>query len=43
MEQNTRRPLFPLGQVVTTSAALAALRKAGQGAPEFLRRHASGD
>jgi hypothetical protein len=43
MEQSTRRPLFPLGQVVATPGALAALRRAGQGPPEFLRRHASGD
>ena len=43
MEQTTKPPLFPLGQVVTTSGALAALRKAGQGTPEFLTRHANGD
>ena len=43
MEQTTKPPLFPLGQVVTTPAALAALRKAGQRPPEFLKRHASGD
>ena len=43
MEQTPNQPLFPLGQIVTTPAALAALAKAGQGPPEFLRRHASGD
>jgi len=43
MEQTTKPPLFRLGQVVTTSGALAALRKAGQGQPEFLARHANGD
>ena len=36
-------PLFPLGQVVTTPGALAALEKAGQQAQEFLSRHAHGD
>lgn len=40
MEQTTKQPLFSLGQVVTT---LAALEKAGQGPAEFLMRHASGD
>lgn len=43
MEQTPQQPLFPLGQVVTTPAALAALAKAGQGPPEFLARHANGD
>jgi hypothetical protein len=43
MEQTANEPLFPLGQIVTTPAALAALEKAGQGPPEFLARHASGD
>jgi hypothetical protein len=43
MEQTARQPLFPLGQVVTTPAARAALAKAGQGPPEFLSRHARGD
>ncbi len=36
-------PLFPLGQVVATPGALAALEKAGQLAQEFLSRHAHGD
>jgi hypothetical protein len=43
MKQNPKRCLFPLGQIVGTPGALAALRKAGQGPPEFLARHASGD
>jgi hypothetical protein len=43
MEQTAKQPLLPLGQLVTTPAALAALRKAGQGPPEFLARHVSGD
>jgi hypothetical protein len=36
-------PRFPLGQVVATPGALAALEKAGQQAQEFLSRHAHGD
>ena len=43
MKQNAKQSLFPLRQVVSTPGALAALRKAGQGPPEFLARHASGD
>ncbi len=35
--------MFPLGQLVATPGALAALEEAGQSANEFLRRHASGD
>lgn len=34
---------FPLGQVVTTPGALAALEQAEQSPLEFLARHASGD
>jgi hypothetical protein len=41
MEQTAKQPLFPLGQIVSTPGALAAVRKAGQGPPEFLARHAS--
>jgi len=37
------KPLFPLGQVVATSAALAAIEKAGQQPGEFLTRHVNGD
>ena len=35
--------LFPLGQIVATPGALAALEHAGQGAHELLIRHVSGD
>jgi hypothetical protein len=35
--------LFPLGQIVATPGALAALQEAGQEAREFLSRHARGD
>ena len=42
MEQNTKQ-LCPLGQIVTTPAALATIEKAGQVPREFLRRHASDD
>ena len=42
--QNTRKqPLFPLGQVVATPGALAALQEAGQEPIEFLIRHVTGD
>jgi hypothetical protein len=34
---------FALGRVVATPGALEALQEAGQGAMEFLRRHALGD
>ena len=34
---------FPLGQVVATPGALAALEEAGQMPAEFLARHAHGD
>jgi len=34
---------FPLGQVVATPGALAALEGSGQTALEFITRHASGD
>jgi len=43
MQEIGRKPLFPLGQVVATPGALAALEKAGQGAAPFLTRHAAGD
>ena len=43
MEQTIKQSLFPLGQVVATPGALAALEKAGQGPQEFLARHVSGD
>jgi hypothetical protein len=38
-----RNPLFHLGRVVATPAALAALEEAGQTPSEFLDRHAHGD
>jgi hypothetical protein len=37
------QPLFPLGQIVATPGALAALGRANQPPTEFLRRHLSGD
>ena len=37
------KPLFPLGQVVATPGALAALVVAGQTPYEFLNRHVTGD
>ena len=36
-------PRFPLGRLVATPGALAALQRAGQTAHEFISRHASGD
>jgi hypothetical protein len=43
MQQSERKPLFDLGQLVTTPGALAALEKSGQNAMEFLSRHVTGD
>jgi hypothetical protein len=40
---NNRKPLFPLGQVVGTPGALAALEEAGQSASELLRLHVVGN
>lgn len=37
------KPLFPLGQVVATPAALEVLEAAGQTPSEFLARHVCGD
>ena len=37
------RPMFALGQLVATSAALLALKEAGQKPVDFLMRHAAGD
>ena len=37
------RSLFPLGQVVATPGALAAIENAGQQPGDFLARHVSGD
>jgi len=36
-------PKFPLGHLVATPAALAALSAAGQSPKEFVERHVSGD
>jgi hypothetical protein len=36
-------PRFPLGEIVATPAALAALDRARKAPSEFLSRHASGD
>jgi hypothetical protein len=35
--------LFPLGNIVATPGALAALNKNGQTPDEFIQRHVSGD
>jgi hypothetical protein len=43
MQQTIKPPLFPLGQIVATPGALAALEEAGQGPQEFLARHVSGE
>jgi len=41
--QQTKEPLFRLGQIVATPGALAALNKAGQQVHEFLLRHVHGE
>jgi len=43
MQQTTKTALFPLGQIVATPGALAALAKAGQTPLDFLTRHVCGD
>lgn len=43
MHQTKKQPLFPLGQIVATPGALAALEKAGQQPHEFLARHVYGE
>jgi hypothetical protein len=43
MQETTKAHLFPLGQIVATPGALAALGKAGQTPLEFLERHVRGD
>ena len=43
MKEISKTPLFPLGQIVATPGALAALEKAGQTPMEFLSRHVRGD
>ena len=43
MQRTVRKPLFDLGQLVATPAALAALEKTGQNPMEFVSRHVTGD
>jgi len=43
MQEPKRAVLFPLGQIVATPGALAALAKAGQTPLDFLTRHVCGD
>ncbi|HET8925261.1 MAG TPA: hypothetical protein VFN26_19925 [Candidatus Acidoferrum sp.] len=43
MQETTNAALFPLGQIVATPGALAALEKAGQTPLDFLSRHVRGD
>src|SRR5580700_2180194 len=43
MQETNKTALFPLGQIVATPGALAALGKAGQTPLDFLSRHVSGD
>ena len=43
MQQISKSPLFPLGRVVATPGALAALEKAGQQPQDVLARHVHGD
>jgi hypothetical protein len=43
MSTQAARPLFPLGQVVATPGAIAALQEAGQQPLALLRRHQAGD
>ena len=38
-----RSPLFPLGQIVATPGALAALTESGQTPTVFISRHQDGD
>ncbi len=35
--------MFPLGQVVATSGALAAFEESGESPADYLRRHQAGD
>jgi len=43
MQEIAKKPLFPLGKIVATPGALAALEKAGQRVEEFLALHATGE
>jgi hypothetical protein len=38
-----RKPLFELGQIIATPAALKAIEDSGEEAGDFLNRHAFGD
>ena len=40
---NNNEPKFPLGRVVATPGALAALEESAESASAFLRRHQGGD
>ena len=40
---STAKPRFPLGQVVMTPGAMAAIEEAGQQPIEFIARHVCGD
>ena len=42
-DQRLKQARFPLGKVVATPGALAALDKCGQSPSEFLDRHVQGD
>ena len=39
----SKKPLFPLGQVVATPSAIEAMEEAGQNPADLLRRHVTGD
>lgn len=41
--QRVQPPLFPLGRVVATPAALAALQRIGKVPQEYVKRHVQGD
>lgn len=41
--QPRRSPLFPLGQLVATPGAIAALERSGQRPATFIRHHICGD
>lgn len=43
IREPTQRPLFPLGEIVATHGAIAALVTAGQSPVELLTRHMTGD
>ena len=43
MQETVKEALFPLGQLVATPGALAALAKAGHTPLDFLSRHVRGD